>query len=578
MSLSLKDIERGVGADLLRRPVATSTINAFILRFYHQNILEWPEDVEQEPVSPGPKTIQNEIDDEDPLQKYYAQQSTSHKYMSVTDAEEAQRRAAQQAMIENVAAAFLFIFTHLLVIVGVAETIVWIVFAILFKLIGLPRVYAFEKLLLDVRAIVAPQSLRYVDRNIRLTRDDSRDLPRLQCVRRGPSLMSICVISPTETITRDTASMLRIFRYNTSIAVCYFTDDALVLAGRNKDVIESLTALNIRPVHVDLGWHRDVVEGTAYKLSVTFTKESNELVKRVNRPSPVQAVGARKIVVQLQVEASTQNLELLLKSLDQFSAVCEASEKGTRPFNGKRFSVYGIGIIVAFTLGAYYLDEESKWYKPSVDVLTLAIGAYTLWMTIGKSALLGETEEDTEYNVTTRENVLLAYHGLAKVQSHVINTCWVPEVHREEHPEPEEGTLLEDGSISLLEAAMYLNVYVHYGHVVKWKGPRLVIDRYKIVEEMDDEEGIGHVVEVQRVDNINSLRYEGESGRLKRLGGHGRLMCGCRKWRSRPVYYYSGGAVRVRNSVHTRCRSATQDVPHSASTEAFTSRESSARG
>lgn len=548
MSLSLKDIERGVGADLLRRPVLISIANAYILRFYYDNILEWPDDIRPvtdeymqntDIITSHDENVRDAHDDHDPLQRHAQKVSPSQKYLSITDAEEAQRRAVRQATLENVAAGFIFLLTHSLLIIGVVETVLWIIFAILFKLLGLPRVYAFEKLLLDVRALLLPQSIRFISRNIRLTRDASRDLPTLLRVSRGPSFMSIVVISPAETITRDTASMLRIFRYNNTFAITYFSDDVLVLAGQNKDIVEALTALNIRPVEVDLGWHKDVLEGTAYKLSVTFTKENTHAVGMANAPSPVRAIGTRTVVIQLNVEASTENLELLLKSLDQFPAVCEAAEKGRRPFNGKRFSVYGFGIVLAVSLAAYYTDfddsedAESFWYKPSVDVLTLAIGAFTLWMTLGKSAVLGDTEEETEYNVTTRENILLAFHGLAKVHEHVINTCWVPEVHREEHPEPEEGTLLEDGSISLLEAAMYLNMYVHYGHVVKWKSPALVIDRYQIEEDENIDGGVGHVVAVHRVNNINMLRYEGESQRLKRIGGHGRNGCGCNRWYAR---------------------------------------------
>lgn len=512
VSLDLKDLERGVGADLFRRPIVTAILNAFILRLYYSNVFEWPDDFGQDP---------DPEDDEEKGQFIILQPPAVGTY----DAEEDAREKARQTILEHVSASFIYILTHLIVVVGIFETAAWIVAAFVFKLIGLPRIYAFEKLLLDVRTTVLPQTVRYIDRNVRLISRSSTKLPHLTATRRGLPFMPITIIAPSESLTRETATLLRLLRYLNRITISYWTEDALVLVGRNEDIVRALCNLNEQPVHIDLGWHRDVLEFTTYKLSITFTREMAGVNADMPPPSPVRAVGNRVVVVQLYIETTSPNMELLLQSMDQFGAVCEAAEPGRRQFNGKRTAIYAIGIFVAIILMLYYQDGESPITKPSIDVLTLAVGAYTLWMTIGKSAALGETEEETLYNVVTRDNILLTYHGLTKVEDNVINTCWVPEVHREERAEPPEDAVLEDGSISLIEAAIYLNIYLHYGHLIKWSGSRLILDRYRIKEEPDDPSGVGHVVAVDRVARFNLLRYRGESMTLKRLGGSGRHRC-----------------------------------------------------
>lgn len=523
VSLDLKDLERGIGADLYRRPIMTALVNGFLLRFYYNTILEWPDLVEDP-----------DKQEQDDLEKGQFIDLNPPEY-GTYDAEQLALSQARQTFMEHSVASFLYVVTHVLTLIGLAETVFWFAWAIIFKMIGLPRIYAFEKLLLDVRVTLVPQTLRFIRRNVRLVSRPETRLPHLVAARRGLPFLPITIITPAQTLTRETATLLRLLRYMNRATISYWTDDALVLVGRNDDLVHALCSLHERPVDIDLGWHKDVIERTTYRLSVTFTREAAGVNEHMLPPSPISAVGARVVVVQLHVESSSQNLDLLLHSMDQFGAICEVPERGKRQFNGKRVAIYAIGIAVALLLIIYY--EEEQLTRPSVDVLTLAIGAYTLWMTIGKSAALGETEEDTELDVVNRDNILMAFHGLAKVGKKVINTCWVPEVYRQERELEEssdsedededetEDVELIDGSINLLEAAIYLNIYSHYGHLIRWKGARLNLDRYRIREQPGDKQGIGHIVAVDRVSNLSLLRYRGESTTLQRLGGDGRHGC-----------------------------------------------------
>lgn len=531
MSLDLKDIERGVGADLLRRPLISTLVNACILRLYHEAVVEWPEEEDgeslynyQNPEHPQDvKPAKHSVVETETEQKSHAPSlETLAKPSTPNDGEIRMQHQTKQTVLEHIIATLLFVVTHIVLLLGMVEALVWLVSSVIFKIFGLPRIYPFEKCLVDIRALFLPQTLRYIEKNFRLSSRDNSRLPEFVAIRRGLSFMPITIITPVESLTRDSVALLRILRYINRVTIGYWTEDAIVLVGRNEDIVQALCNLNEQPMHIDLGWHKDVVERTTYKLSITFTRETS-MSPSDFQVSPIRVVGVRVVVVQLHVESTTQNLEMLLNSFDQFAAVCEASERGRRLFNGKRAAIYCVGLSVAFLLIFYYEPENLN--KPSVDVLTIAVGAYTLWMTIGKSAALGEVEEVTEYVVPTRENILLAYHGLARIGDNVVNTCWVQEIYRFDRSEPSEEQDMEDGSITVLEAAVYLNIFMHFGHMIKWKGTRLTLDRYNVEEESKDPLGIGHFTAVHRVPNINMLRYEGESGRLERIGGDGRHPC-----------------------------------------------------
>lgn len=677
VSLSLKDIERGIGADLFRRPIITAVFNAFMLRLYYDTIL----------VLPDSEPTQADRDDYERKSRFL---NLDPPEPGSYDAEQLKKKAANHALIEHVAASAIFIFGHVSRLVGFAETIMWIALAIMFRLSGLPKIYAFEKLLLDLRISILPQSVRYIDRNVKLTSHPLAPLPKLVASRRGVPFMPLTIITAAETLTRETEDLLRLLRYINQMTIAYWTEDSVVLVGRNEELVQALCELHKKPVHVDLGWHIDVIENTALKLSITFIRnhfppsqgsvptihhtthntsqshnhhhvkpaaksisessrtvmprpegteanvdedvdeivpenmsdsnstaassnansvavdfrqesnispESNPVahvqpsdalagipsislapssdgsssygrhrtryLEKLQKKSPVCAVSRRIVKVQLEMEATQRNVELLLISLDQFATICESPEPGKRHFNGKRFAIFAVGIFISLILILYY--QNMKIDRPEIDLLTLAFAVYTIWMTVGKSAAFGEVEEETPLNTVTRENILMAFHGLVLIPKNVINICWIPEVYRRDRAESNDGNEknndddsgsssdsensessmvsssvskkmmpyvvsdveVVDGSISLFEAAIYLNIYYHYGHLIKWKGPRLLLDRYDFSEEEGDNEGVGHIVAVDRVSRLGQLRYVGESRTLLRLGGGGRKK-GCR--------------------------------------------------
>lgn len=565
-SLNLKDIERGLGGDLFRRPIVTSVLNALMLRFFLDNIFEFPDitDPDQAQREHQRKSVFFDLDPPKP---------------GTYDYEQLQRAQKKQNMSEHAFASLLFISTHLVLCLGFAETLAWLVVAVCFKLLGLPKIYVFEKLLLDIRVTLLPRSVRHIDKNVQLVSYVASSAPQFTVVRRGLPFMGITIITASQTLTRDSETMLRLLRFNNHISVTFFTSDTAVLVGRNQYLVDVLCRTETTPTMVDLGWHKDAIENTTYRMSVTFQNElltpdvenndspvitaqsdsdsqrdtdSNLITGSTSiavpygqdveqslylehpshaqsAPSPVRACNRQMVKIQMKAQSTTRNLEMLLLSMDQFASVCEAPELGKRQFNGKRFAIFFVGVVAAVLLVLFYQDYELK--KPEVDLLTLGFGVYTLWMTVGKSAVFGEVEEDTSLNLVTRQNILLAFHGLAAIPNNVVNVCWVPEVYRRDRGEPPKGAEVMDGSISVLEAAIFLNIFVHYGHFIKWKGSRLVLDRYDIVEDYGDGEseadalakkyGIGHVVAVDRFQRLSQLKYCGESTTLQRIGADG---------------------------------------------------------
>lgn len=482
MALRLHEIERGIGIDLLRRPVFVAFLNAVLLQLFADAFL-------------------NHDDDEEEQQQQKQQQ---FKY------EPPSKGWANSPVAEKLAASSIFVVAHLLMLVGFVESLVWTVIALVFKLFKLPRVYGLEKLLLDLRVLFLKPSVRYVKKTVRFQCRPGQKIPRLQTTRRGFGVFVITIVSSVESLTRDTAALLHMLRYMNYPTYTYWTDDSVLLVGINRNIERALCRLGSEPAVIDLGWHKDVVEATNLKVEAVFTKENLR-----HLDSGIQSVGRRAVVVELAAEFATHNLEVLVKSMNQYAAVCEAHERGLRLFNGKRLSIYAVGLFVSLALIVFY-EGLPGLLKPSADVLTLAVGAYTLWMTVGKSAALGETEEVTTLSPYNRENVLLAYHGLAHIEDNVVNICWVPEVHRDEHEKPLDADAV-DGSISVLEAGIFLNIFEHCGHFVKWKGPRLQLDRMKVIAGEDA--GVGHIVSVDRMPHLNALGYERGETFVKRLGG-----------------------------------------------------------
>ena len=489
MSLNLHDLERGVGTDLMRRPFFTSVINASLLRFFVESVY-----------------VSDDQDDED------TEQGTEIK--TSVDDEDEEKSWLQDPGVERALASTIFILTFLIKIIGYAETAVWAVVAIIFKILKLPKVYAFEKLVLDLSVVLWKESVRHIEKSIRFQSRPGQKIPQLEATRRGYGFMAITVISTRETLTRDTLAVLRMLRYMNKTTITYWTDESVTMVGLNDDIVKALCNLEHEPCAIDLGWHRDVFEGTNFKLKIIFTQENMTLVD-----SHIKAIGKRVIMIELIAQFSTSNLQLVAKYLDQFAAVCEASERGRRSFNGKRTLIYFVGIFVAFALIAFYgdFDEDFKsFFRPSPDVLTLAVGAFTLWMTIGKSAALGDIDEQTVLTVYGRDNILLTFHGLAKVEKNVINTTWIPEVYRDE--EPRTGGVNEqvDGSLSVLEAAICLNIFEHFGHFIRWNGPKLTLERY-FVQPRDDQ-FLGEVTEVRRIKRIAELENWLPESKIRRLG------------------------------------------------------------
>eukprot|EP00737_Agarophyton_chilense_P003531 gb/GEZJ01004158.1/.p1 GENE.gb/GEZJ01004158.1/~~gb/GEZJ01004158.1/.p1 ORF type:complete len:528 (-),score=72.42 gb/GEZJ01004158.1/:267-1850(-) len=508
MTLNLREIERGIGIDLLRRPVLTATVNAFLLRLFVDAFLQ-PTDE----------------DDQDA-------HSTAYKHQDDVG-------CADSALSEKLAASAIFLLTHLVQLIGLAESAVWAVIAVVYKAIKLPRVYGFEKLVLDLLVLLAKPSVYYVKKTLRFQCRPGQKVPHLQLTRSGYGRMVITVVSSTESLTRDTRALLQMLRYVNYSTVAFWTEDSVVMVGVNKPVERALCHLGSEPIRIDLGWHKDVVEGTNFKVEAVFTKEHLRVVE-----SGIQSVGRRAVIVELCAELRTTNLELLVKSMGQFAAVCEAYERGLRLFNGKRVTIYVVGLALCVALIVFY-DGLPGLLQPSVDVLPLAIGAFTLWMTLGKSAALGETEEETIFTPHTSENVLLAYHGLARIEPHVRNVCWVPEVHREpqapdvadggddggegdggvdfdydeQHDKPYELRRRRsgvDGSLSVLEAAVCLSIFEHYGNFVKWKGSRLRIDLYHV--RAGPTVGLAHIVGVQRIRSLAAMRLHEHAPLVRHLG------------------------------------------------------------
>ncbi|PXF41791.1 hypothetical protein BWQ96_08485 [Gracilariopsis chorda] len=475
MALRLHEIERGIGIDLLRRPVLVAFLNAFLLQLFADAFLHHDDEEEEKVKYEAPKA-----------------------------------GWAKSPLTEKLAATSIFFLAHLLMLVGFAESVGWALIAIVFKVLKLPRVYVLEKLLLDLRVMFLKPSVRYVKKTIRFQCRPGQKIPRLQTTRRGFGVFVITIVSSVESITRDTAALLHMLRYMNYPTYAYWTDDSVLLIGINRNIERALCNLASEPAVIDLGWHKDVIESTNLKVEAVFTKEN---LRRVD--SGIQSVGRRAVVVEIAAEFTTLNLETLVKSMSQYAAVCEAHERGIRLFNGKRLSIYAVGLFVSLALIVFY-EGLGGLLKPSADVLTLAVGAYTLWMTVGKSAALGETEERTSLSTYNRENVLLAYHGLAHIEENVINICWVPEVHRDDHESPLDAEAV-DGSISVLEAGIFLNIFEHFGHFVKWKGPRLQLDRMKVVA--GDDPGVAHIVSVDRMAHLNMLGYQKGETFVKRLGG-----------------------------------------------------------
>eukprot|EP00178_Gracilaria_changii_P000054 TRINITY_DN10040_c0_g1_i1.p1 TRINITY_DN10040_c0_g1~~TRINITY_DN10040_c0_g1_i1.p1 ORF type:complete len:570 (-),score=126.13 TRINITY_DN10040_c0_g1_i1:1108-2616(-) len=494
MALNLREIERGIGLDLLRRPVLTATLNALLLRLFFDAFLQPDEEDETDNHDDG-----YVLHDDDPK---YKQRTAANGHADVG--------CADSALSEKLAASSIFVLTHIIQIVGLAESVCWVLIALVYKAIKLPRVYGFEKAVLDVSVLLFKPSVYYVKKTLRFQCREGQRVPRLQLTRSGFGSMVITVVSASESLTRDTRALLQMLRYVNDSTVAFWTDDSVVMVGVNKHVERALCNLASEPVMIDLGWHRDVVEQTNFKLEAVFTKER---LREVD--SGIQSVGKRAVMVELCAEFNTDNLELLVRSMSQFAAVCEAYERGLRLFNGKRVSIYVVGLAISVALIVFY-EGAGGLIKPSADVLTLAVGAFTLWMTIGKSAALGETEEQTLYAPYSRENILLAFHGLARIEAHVSNVCWVPEVHRESHEELDEGAKIVDGSISVLEAAICLSIFEHYGNLLKWKGPRLAIDRFDVVA--GDVVGMAHVVGVTRLRSLAKLRLLEHAPLARRLG------------------------------------------------------------
>lgn len=484
MSLDLRDIERGVGADLLRRPLVAHVLNAAVLRLYSDFSASLDEDeCEREPGDPAPA-----------------------------------------GWLRPALAVAVCAFSYVVLLAGLAEAVVWVVLAAAFKVVRAPRIYAFEKLLLDVRVLFARHSVRHVKKTVRLQSPAGGGLQRLSARREGIGSFVITTIYCDETMTRDTRALLRLCRYMNKMTISFWRDDHVVMVGPNRDLVDAVCSPAARPAHLDLGWHRDVVEETNFHLSVVFADDvlppSETCIKNVSRTA---------VTAEIVADATTENLELLVECMDQFAAVCEAQERGRRLFNGKRVSIYGVGILISIALIIRY-EGLPGLFKPSADVLTLAVGAYTLWMTLGKSAALGETEEVTAFEVARRTNILMAFHGLAKVENNVEHTCWVPEIYREFSDEVVEGPMV-DGSITKLEAAICLSIFEHFGNLLKWKGRRLHLDCYKVSGT-----GLGHIEAVERIRSINALECGGNAALADRLGAA--TADSARRFRPRILQYH----------------------------------------
>lgn len=476
MGFRLYEVERGIGVDLLRRPLFTSFVNAFMLSIFNGAFLQPNEDEEDES-----ETQQN---DGEGLVKY--------------------------ELIEKLAASSIYLIAHLITVAGFVETFVCVAVALIFKVLRLPRVYAFEKLLIDVQVLLCKPSVRYIKKTVRFQCHPGQVLPGLQTTRRGFGFLVITIISCEETLTREAAALLQILRYTNITTAAYWTRDSVIFVGKNCAIERALCRIGSEPARIDLGWHKDVKESTTFKMEAVFSRENRRVAD-----SSIQLVGKRAVFVELCSEFSASALELLVKTMNQFAAVCEAYERGLRQFNGKRVSIYVVGGFISVTLIVFY-EGFAGLLKPSADVLTLAIGAYTLWMTVGKSAALGETEERTTLSIVGRNNILLAYHGLAEVEPNVVNVCWIPETNREEREKVGENDAV-DGSISVLEAGLCLSIFEHYGHFVKWKGPRLKLDNLEVV--VGDDPNIVHVVSIRRLRNLSLLDYRREHMFRQRIGG-----------------------------------------------------------
>lgn len=551
MSLSLYDIERSVGIDLLRRPVIATVINASILRFYQENLFIDPDEVQDA----APKN--------DP--------SASPSLL-------------QREWVGKLFAVAIVLLTHIVAVLGVAESAMWSAFALFFNLVRLPRIYAFEKLMLDLRVWVARSSVRYVEKKVRFSEVQSwvHELPRMEAHEQGVGGMVVTTVKITDGLSRDFVALLRLVKYWNGWMISYFGEETMVFVGRREEFVRGLCELGKRHLKLDLGWHRDVVERTVFRIKVEFARD---LMAR--RETEVEFIGRRKVSVLVEAEATTSNVELMAHVMDGFASVCETSQRGTRPFNGKRFSIYMIGLAISIALIVFY-EGAGGLVKPSADVLTLAIGAYTLWMTVGKSAALGETHEMAEYDVVGRRNLLMAFHGLASLEKDLKHVCWVPEIYRptaegekeeeeekrdvDEHAElkgvefdrgdgliekvlsesgvsevfagrsvssrsnssssistrrshrsarskrDEEG--MRDGSISTLEASLCLSIFRHFGCFIRWKSEKLVLDRYVVMVEGE----MAHVEGVERLDEIHDMETEhGDlSYGVERIGGNGR--------------------------------------------------------
>lgn len=473
MTLNLHELERGIGVDLFRRPFLTSAINSFMLRFFFEAFLQTAEDEDE----------------------------YSNDYTNVG--------CTKNPLVERLAASAVFIASHFVHIIGLFESIFWIIVAVVYRAVKLPRVYAFEKLMLDISVILFKPTVSYVKKTIRFQCRNGQKIPKLQMLRTGFGSMVITVVSSTESLTRDARALMRMLRYLNHNTIAFWTEDSVIMVGVNKNVEQALCELGNEPALIDLGWHKDVIEKTNYKIEAIFTKERLQASDSV-----IKSVGPKNVTVEIYAQFATKNLELLVTSMDQFAAVCEAYERGLRMFNGKRVSIYVVGISISIALIVFYEGAQGL-LKPSADVLTLAVGAFTLWMTLGKSAALGETEEETVYSTITRKNILLAYHGLAKIEENVVNTCWVPEIHQEERAPVPEGNEI-DGSITLIEAAIMLSIFEHFGNLLKWKGVPLKIDKLHV--SRGKEEGLVHVKSVERLANLNALQLKEKRPWIARIG------------------------------------------------------------
>lgn len=514
MSLSIHDIERSIGIDLLRRPFLTSTLNAAILCFFHENLALDPD---------APPPAEGEVP-------------------SILD----------RPIIARTTAALTALLARLVSLIGVLESLVWIVIAIFFKVVHLPRIYAFEKLILDLRVAFSKPSLRYIDKSLRFHLEpavlSTTTLPRFSSTRQGIAGLVITTVKCTENLSNDAIALFKLLRYSNDFNISYFHEDVWVVVGFNAHLIGSICSDGKLPVKLKMGWHRDCVENTIYKIDISFVPG-----RHYPRDTDVKYIGRRSVSIEVFTEFSSENLQLVAHMMDQFAAVGEGGDNWSRFFNGKRMAIYAVGLILALFLIVFYEGRQGLT-KPSIDVVTLAVGAFTLWMTVGKSAALGETVESVYLDVERRQNFLLSYHGQARVSKGMVNTCWIPEIHRPIQKLPrnsddvssEAAALtsaalgkhlsaqstcslppssssssgssfyeIEDASITRLEAAVCLGIHSHFGHFLKWKGKNLLLDHY----EIEDEGGLGHIKQVNRIESVQDMKYSEFHGPVLRLGG-----------------------------------------------------------